>query len=109
MKHAVAHDLGLDLARKVADSAFASYARKFEKYHPTAEWVTPRRASISFSVKGLTLQGALEVTPATIEMDLAVPILLRPFKRKAVSVIEREIRAWIGKAKAGDIVDSAAG
>ena len=103
MKHAVPHDLGQDLAKKVAESAFASYARKFEKYQPKADWVTPKRANISFSVKGMTLKGALEVSPTTIEMDLDVPFLLKPFKGTAISVIETEIRAWIAKAKAGEI------
>ena len=103
MKHAVEHDLGQDLAKKVADSAFASYAKKFAKYNPTATWVSPKRANISFSVKGMTLSGALEVTATTIEMDLDVPFLLRPFKGTAISVIETEIRQWIKKAKAGDL------
>jgi hypothetical protein len=103
MKHAVPHDLGQDMARKVADAAFASYAQKFSKYEPKANWVTPARANISFSVKGMTLKGALEVSPTTIEMDLDVPFLLKPFKGTAISVIEGEIREWIKKAKAGEI------
>ncbi|HEX6765848.1 MAG TPA: polyhydroxyalkanoic acid system family protein [Polyangiaceae bacterium] len=103
MKHAVVHDLGQDLAKKVADAAFASYAKKFEKYQPKSNWVSPNRANISFSVKGMTLSGALEVTATTIEMDLDVPFLLKPFKGTAISVIEGEIRAWIKKAKAGEI------
>ncbi len=103
MKHAVPHDLGQDLAKKVAESAFASYAQKFAKYQPKANWVTPARANISFSVKGMTLTGSLEVSSTAIEMDLDVPFLLKPFKGTAISVIEGEIREWIKKAKAGEI------
>jgi hypothetical protein len=103
MKHAVPHELGQDLAKKVAESAFASYAQKFAKYDPKSTWVTPTRANISFSVKGMTLNGSLEVSAKAIEMDLDVPFLLRPFKGMAISVIEAEIRAWIQKAKAGEI------
>ena len=103
MKHAVPHDLGQDLAKKVAESAFASYAQKFAKYDPRSNWVTPTRANISFSVKSMTLNGSLEVSATTIEMDLDVPFLLRPFKGTAISVIEAEIREWIKKAKAGEI------
>jgi hypothetical protein len=103
MKHAVPHDLGQDLAKKVADSAFASYAQKFAKYSPKADWVTPKRANISFSVKGMTLRGSLEVSATSIDMDLDVPFLLKPFKGTAISVIEGEIRDWIEKAKAGEI------
>jgi len=103
MKHAVPHDLGQDLAKKVADAAFASYARKFGKYNPKSTWISPNRANISFSVKGMTLTGALEVTASAIEMDLDVPFLLKPFKGTAISVIEGEIKEWIQKAKAGEI------
>jgi hypothetical protein len=103
MKHAVPHDLGQDLAKKVADSAFASYAQKFAKYDPKSNWMSPTRANISFSVKGMTLSGSLEVSSTAIEMDLDVPFLLRPFKGTAISVIEGEIREWIKKAKAGEI------
>ena len=103
MKHAVPHDLGQDMAKKVADAAFASYAKKFAKYNPTANWVSPKRANISFGVKGMTLSGTLEVSATTIEMDLDVPFLLKPFKGTAISVIEGEINEWIKKAKAGEI------
>ena len=103
MKHAVPHDLGQDLAKKVAESAFASYAQKFAKYSPRADWVSPNRANISFSVKGMTLRGSLEVSAKSIDMDLDVPFLLTPFKGTAISVIEGEIREWIAKAKAGEI------
>jgi hypothetical protein len=103
MKHAVPHDLGLDLAKKVAVAAFASYAQKFAKYSPTANWITDKRANISFSVKGMTLSGSLEVSANAIEMDLDVPFLLKPFKGTAISVIEGEIKEWIQKARAGEI------
>jgi hypothetical protein len=103
MKHAVPHDLGQDLAKKVAESAFASYQQKFAKYSPTADWVTPKRANISFSVKGMTLKGSLEVSASSIDMDLDVPFLLKPFKGTAISVIEGEIKEWIRKARAGEL------
>jgi hypothetical protein len=103
MKHAVPHDLGQELAKKVAVAAFASYAQKFAKYSPTANWTSDRQANISFSVKGMTLTGSLEVSATAIEMDLNVPFLLKPFKGTAISVIEGEIKAWIQKAKAGEI------
>jgi hypothetical protein len=36
-------------------------------------------------------------------MSLDVPFLLRPFKGKALGVIEEEIRRWVAKGEAGDI------
>lgn len=103
MKHAVPHDLGPERAKKVAEAALAAYAQKFAKYKPHAAWTSDTRANISFHVKGMSLNGALEVRPNSIEMDLDVPFLLRPFQSTAVSVIEGEIREWIAKAKAGEI------
>jgi hypothetical protein len=103
MKHVVNHDLGQDKAKQVAQAAFDSYKSRYAEYGPKANWVTDKRAEISFSVKGMTLGGTIDVTPSTIEMDLDVPFLLKPFKGKAMAVIEGEIRTWIGKAKAGEI------
>jgi hypothetical protein len=102
MKHVVQHDLGQERAKKVAEEALRSYTEKFAKYSPKANWVSPNRADISFSVKGMTLGGTLEVTEKSIEMDLEVPFLLRPFKGQALGVIESEIKEWIQKAKAGN-------
>jgi hypothetical protein len=103
MKHVVPHDLGQDTAKKVADAAFASYKQRYAQYKPTANWVSDKKANISFNVKGMSLNGAIEVTSSTIEMDLDVPFMLRPFKGTAMRIIEDEIRGWIGKAKAGQI------
>jgi hypothetical protein len=103
MKHAVPHDLGPDRAKKVAESAIASYEKRFEKYHAKARWTSPTRAEISFNVKGMSLSGTLEVQAKAIEMDLDVPFLLRPFKGTAISVIEEEIKSWLAKEKAGGL------
>jgi len=103
MKHSVPHDLGRDQAKRAAEAAFNSYAERFAKYHPTANWTTPDRADISFTAKGITLKGVLEVKPSSIDMDLDVPFLLRPFKDKALGAVDREILLWVGKAKRGEI------
>jgi hypothetical protein len=103
MKHSVPHDLGQEKAKKVAQSAFDAYKARFAQYHPKADWVSDQRAEISFSVKGLTLNGSMVVNASNIEMDLNVPFLLKPFKGKALGVIEQEIKNWISKAKAGQV------
>ena len=103
MKHAVAHDLGEERARLVAQAAFNSYKEKFGNYDPKANWVDDRRCEISFNVKGIKLNGAMQVFSDKIEMDLDVPFMLRPFKGKALRVIEGEIQKWVAKAKAGEI------
>lgn len=99
MKHVVPHDLGQARAKKVAEEALRSYTEKFAKYSPKATWVSDSKADIAFSVKGMSLGGTLEVLDKSIEMDLDVPFLLRPFKNQALGVIETEIKDWIAKAK----------
>ncbi|HEY4103841.1 MAG TPA: polyhydroxyalkanoic acid system family protein [Polyangiaceae bacterium] len=99
MKHSVPHDLGQERAKKVAESALATYAEKYANYHPRVMWTSANRAEISFRVKGMSLSGALEVLDRSIDMDIDVPFLLRPFKSQALGVIEGEINDWIKKAK----------
>lgn len=103
MKHAVPHDLEPEIAKKVTEKAWDAYRARFEQYNPTISWGSDTKANVGFSAKGLTVSGTLELKPQAIEMDLEVPFLLRPFRKKAVEVIEREIRNWIGKAKAGEL------
>jgi hypothetical protein len=99
MKHEVPHDLGQAKAREVAEKAFAAYQAKFADYQPKVTWKTEKTAEISFSVKGMSLSGLLEVSDKAIAIDLDVPFMLRPFKGKALEVIEAEIRQWISRAK----------
>jgi len=102
MKHSVPHDLGKEAAKRAAMAAFDAYKARYAKYNPTANW-TNDRADISFTAKGITLKGVLEVLPNSIDMDLDVPFLLRPFKDKAMNAINGEITDWIGKARRGEI------
>ncbi|AKT37521.1 uncharacterized protein CMC5_016620 [Chondromyces crocatus] len=101
MKHVVNHDLDPETARRVTDKAFSSYKDRFADYNPTLNWSSEKRAEVGFSAKGIQLKGAFELSPGKIEMDLDVPFLLRPFKGKAIEVIDQEIKRWIGEAKAG--------
>jgi hypothetical protein len=103
MKHSVSHDLGQQRAKLAAQAAIAAYEQKFAKYHPKTRWVNDSRADISFSVKGISLSGSIEVREHSIDLDMDVPFLLRPFKNQAISVIEGEIREWIDKARHGQL------
>lgn len=103
MKHNIPHDLSPELARTATERAFAAYTAKFPDYSPTSRWVNEHRAEISFSAKGLKLSGAIELQPKNIELELDVPFLLKPFSKKAVSIIETEIQEWIAKAKNGEL------
>jgi hypothetical protein len=103
MKHSVPHDLGQERAKQAAEAAIAAYAQKFAKYTPQTTWVGPNKANISFNIKGMKLSGSIEVLAKSIDLDLEVPFLLRPFKSQAVHVIESEIKEWIDKARSGSV------
>ena len=96
MKHTVPHTLDDDLAQRAVRQALESYSERFAEYSPQVNWAASDRASIRFSVKGMTLSGSVGLKPRNIELDLDVPFVLRVFKKKAISIIEREIRkAWL--------------
>lgn len=103
VKHIIKHDLTPDMARKVADRAFETYAAKFPDFSPTAKWVTPTKSEIGFQAKGIKLNGGLELEPGQVELELDVPFLLRPFKDRAIKIIDEEIREWIDRAKKGEL------
>lgn len=103
MKHAIKHDLDVPTAKKVAEHAFAEYQARYAQYNPHMHWATDQRAEISFHAMGMDVRGSMEVAPSEIDVDLNVPFLLRPFRSKALDVIEREVNRWIGKAKAGEM------
>ncbi|MBX3246871.1 MAG: polyhydroxyalkanoic acid system family protein [Myxococcales bacterium] len=105
MKHSVTHDLDDATAKRATEKAFAAYAERFEKYSPRAHWTHERHCDVTFSVKGFTLRGALDLEPGQIVMDLEVPFVLRVFKGQALDIIEREIRLWVDKAKRGELDD----
>ena len=66
-------------------------------------WKNDDKAEVSFAAKGLTVKGTLNVEPHAFVLDLSVPFILKPFEKKAASVLEDEISKWIGKAKAGEV------
>ena len=103
MKHSVKHDLDVALAKKATQKAFESYAERFSEYSPNANWTTDTRCEVGFEVKGVKLSGVLEILPQEVAMDLDVPFIFRPFKNRALGLIESEVKTWIEKAKNGEL------
>lgn len=103
MEHRVPHDVGRDLAKKATVAAFASYKQKYGEYSPTTTWTTDYTATVRFSVKGFHLDGKILIEDRSVVMDMDVPFLLKPFRKRALDVIEREIQLWCQKAKAGEL------
>ena len=103
MKHVMAHDLDMPTAKRVVDRAIAEYRSRFPDYKPTLEWESDTRAVVGFNAKGVKLSGSMTVEPTSIVMELDVPFLFRPFQKKALEVIEEEVKRWLDKARAGEL------
>jgi hypothetical protein len=106
MKHNISHDLSIPLAKQATEKAFEAYKARFGEYNPSFRWATDTKADISFKIKGVSLAGSMTVMPSIIEMDLDVPFIFKIFQKKAVEVIEDEVKIWIGKAKAGQLLST---
>ncbi len=103
MEHRVSHDVGRDLAKKATVAAFASYKQKYGDYSPTTTWTGDYAATITFAAKGFRFDGKVVVEEREIVMEMDVPFILRPFRRRALEIIEQEIKLWCKKAKDGEI------
>jgi hypothetical protein len=103
MKHSIHHTLDFPLAKKATLHAFESYEQRFADYNPAAEWTSDHRAEISFKAKGIKLGGVVELFDERIDLELEVPFLFRPFRNKAMSIVEEEIRRWVAKAENGEL------
>lgn len=103
MKHSVPHDLPLDLAKKATDAALQAYRARFPDYDPQVTWTSDKTAEVTFKALGKTMTGTFEILDRAIDMDLEVPLLMRPFKSKAIEVVEEKIRDWIDRAKRGEL------
>lgn len=103
MKHSIPHSLGLEMARKVVQSAFSNYTDRFSDFSPRATWKNEDQAQVTFAAKGMSINGNVQVRSDAIDIDLDVPFLLKPFQGKAIEVIEREFGKWMAKAQAGEL------
>jgi hypothetical protein len=103
MKQLIPHDLDMPVAKRVVDRAFESYRVRYPDYQPSLRWVDDSHAEASFDAKGVKLRGTMLLELQSITLDLDVPFLFRPFQKRALEVIEREVRIWLDKARAGEV------
>jgi hypothetical protein len=96
---AISHDLDDAAAHAAVDKAFAHYGTRYAAYKPHIKWRDGERADLSLSAKGVTLKGHLTLTPKRVLIEVKVPLLLRPFTKKAVSVVETEMQKWLPGAR----------
>jgi len=103
VKHSIPHDLDSSTVQKVATLALNQYATQFAQYDPKIEWKGANQAEILFKAAGATLKGSLQLRSDAIELELDVPLLLRPFRTKAIQVLEDEVKVWLEKARRGTL------
>jgi len=103
MKHEIHHGLEPDLAKKAIDKAMEAYSERFSDFNPRFAWKTESRGELGFKAKGVGVDGSIEIAGPKIFVDLEVPFLLRVFKGKAIDVIDREVKKWVEKARAGEL------
>lgn len=103
MQHTIPHGLSKELAVTATHKALDAYEARFAEYSPRQTWLGEDRAEIQFTAAGRTLRGSVVVGAKDIGLDLEVPLLFTPFKGRALKIIEEEIRAWIEKARTGQL------
>ena len=103
MTHDIPHDLDFDLAKLAAEKAAESYSKRFAEYNCKYKWVSNDRMELSFGVAGKTLKGAMGIKATKLALELDVPFMFRPFRGKAIAIIEKEVNEWIAKAKRGEL------
>jgi hypothetical protein len=106
MKHRIPHDLSHDLARKAVRKALETYKSQFPEYKPDGSWKDDDNVRLWFQPPGGRIEGWVRVSAKDVQLDLdRVPFLFRPFKKKAIQVIEGEVKEWIERARKGELDD----
>lgn len=103
MKHEIQHGLEPELAKKAVDKAMEAYSARFAEFNPSFRWTGDTKGRLGFKAKGVSVDGDIEIAGPKILVDLEVPFLLRMFKGKAMEVIDREVKKWVEKARAGEL------
>ncbi len=98
MKKSFSHQLSPQQAREVARQAFDSYLQKLAEYQPGINWRDEDNGELRFKVLGKEVRGLISLLPGEILVEMQVPLLLKPFRKKALEVIGREIDKWVAQA-----------
>ena len=103
MKHTIEHGLAFDVACSAARHASESCAERFEGYNFSATWVDAGHVEFGFTVAGKRLSGSMKIDAEVMVLEIPLPFVLKPFRRKAIDVIDAEVREWIARAKRGEM------
>lgn len=96
MKHVVSHPLSRADAKRAVEAAWAEYSRRFARFDPQLRWLAPDHARLGFSAVGRSFDAQVRVLEHGLEVDMDVPLLLRPLVGRATAAIDREVARWVG-------------
>ena len=98
MKHSVEHPLEPARARDLLDRALATYREHYAENSVETSWIDERTAAVDFEVTGRRVAGCITVCDDCYDIDLRLPWMLRPFKRRIAESFETELQRWIARA-----------
>lgn len=103
MNHSIQHGLDLPTARRVLEKAAESYTARFSEYSPAFHWENETKGIVSFKAMGMTAKGVFTLTDGAMDVSMDVPFVLKPFRTKALDAVEKEVKKWVAKSKAGEL------
>lgn len=95
MEHEIPHHLPATRVRELLDRAVEHYAVRYAKYQPRLRWLDGDDAEVTLTALGVTLRGRLTLADEIIKVRASVPLALRPFAKKALAVVDRELGKWL--------------
>ncbi len=99
MQHTIVHDLGVDLARKTAECALATYAKRYPQANIAVVWALENQAQIQLKVGKFRISPRVDLHQRTLVVTMDVPLLARPFEPKIRARIEIEVARWLDLAR----------
>ncbi len=105
MKHSVRHTLAPDRAKDLLDRALGAYRQNYAEYDVATSWLDAETAEVGFKVSGTRIGGRITVCDDCYDIDVRVPWIFRPFRRKITATVDEEFRRWLQQEAAADEVD----
>jgi hypothetical protein len=103
MRHRIEHSLEPARARQIVAAALVRYALRYARYKPHLTWLDRWRAAFAFEVRGLRVEGQLVFEPGALAVHAELPWALRPFRGRAVRLLEEQARRVLGEGTGASV------
>ena len=88
-------------AKRAVEAAWAHYSQRLAKYGPSLRWNGPSEACVGFTARGMSFDSKLRIADRSLEFEMDVPLLLRPFAKPAITMLEQEVGKWVKQVQTG--------